>query len=186
MKPLEWKSKRSDVIVVLVIFLLTVVLFHVFISLSGSRHDRTDSVAKFLEHLASPGMFCFAVLGASIAYSPLVAFRFKVPKRITIDLEQGLLIIQRRKKKKEQLIALDGIGYVHYDRGIFSVLEIYHTFETSRRGSFRKRFRTIMVPFWGMALNRRDLKEIVKRLKEHGGTEERLIQKRSFEDLMSD
>ncbi len=186
MKPLEWKSKRSDVLVLVGLYFLIIAGLLVLFALRGSRYDRTDSAGKFLQHLASPSYILMAFIFGGLAYSPLFAFRHKVPKKIILDQEQGVLIIQRRHLKKEQLIALDGIGYVYYERGIFVVLEIYHSFETSRRGFIRKRFRTIAVPFWGMAINRRDLKQIVQRLKEHGGIEEQRTEKRSLYDLMND
>lgn len=186
MKPIEWKSKRSDVLVLVGLYFLIITGLLILFALRGARHDRTDSAEKFLQHLSSPSYIFMAFIFGGIAYSPLFAFRHKVPRKIVFDPEQGLLIIQRRYTKKEQLIALDGIGYVYYDRGIFVVLEIYHSFETSRRGFIRKRFRTIAVPFWGMAINRRDLKEIVQRLKQHGGIAEPRTEKRSLYDLMND
>lgn len=182
---IEWKSKRSDVLVVIGLFILTVLGFHVFLSLTGSRHDRTDSFAKFLEHLTDPFIFFMALFGAILAYSPMYAFRFRVPKRITLDFKEGLLKILRRYKSKEQLIALDGIGYAYYQRSFFSVLEIYHSFETPR-GVYRRRFRTIVVPFWGMSITRKDILEIIGYLKQHGASEEPNVQQRSFRDLMQD
>lgn len=185
MNPLEWKSKRSDVLIVVAIFILTAIGIHILMSLNGGRHDRTDSFDKFLKHLSNPGRFSMSIIISLIAYSPIYAFRFKVPRKIRIDLQKGLLIIQRRYMKKEQLIALQGIGYVYYQRSVFAILEIYHTFETPR-GTFRKRFRTIMVPFWGMSINRSDLKEIISHLKEQGAMEEPEIQKRSLQDLIQE
>lgn len=185
MEPIEWKSKRSDILIVIVFFALTIMAFHILISLRGSRHDRTDSIDKFVEHLSDPFTFLMALFAAILAYSPVYAFRFKVPKKITLDFQEGLLKIQRRHKKKEQLIALEGIGYAYYQKSAFSILEIYHTFETPR-GTYRKRFRTIMVPFWGMSINRNDLKEIITHLKEHGAEEEPNVQQRSFQELVQD
>lgn len=185
MKPIEWKSKRSDTLVLAGLYVL-VVLGFVILFAFGSRHHRVHSFDEYLQNLAKPTNYIMAFIVATIGYSPLFAFRYKVPRKIILDPEQGVLIIQRRHMKKEQLIALDGVGYVYYERGIFAVLEIYHSFETSRLGFIRKRFRTIAVPFWGMAINRRDLKQIVQRLKEHGGIEEQRTEKRSLYDLMND
>jgi hypothetical protein len=183
MTPIEWKSKRSDILIVIAFFILTIIALDLLLAFRGSRHNRTDSIDKFLEHLANPGLFFMALFGAIVGYSPVYAFRFKVPKKITLDFQEGLLKIQRRYMKKEQLIALKGIGYGYYQQSIFSVLEIYHTLETPR-GTYRKRFRTILVPFWGMAINRKDLKEIIGYLKENGAIEEPNIQKRSFRELL--
>jgi hypothetical protein len=185
MPPLEWKSKRSDILIVIALFILITIGFHILLSLRGSRHDHTDSIDKFLKHLSDPFLFFLALFGALIAYSPMYAFRFKVPKAIKLDFTEGLLKIQRRYRKKEQLIALEGIGYAYFQQSVFSVLEIYHTFETNR-GSYRRRFRTIIVPFWGMAINRKDLREIVGHLKEHGAIEEPNVQRRSLQELMQD
>lgn len=185
MQSIEWKSKRSDVFIVIGLFILTILGFHVLFALRGSRHDRTDSIVKFLEHLTDPFIFFMAFVAAILAYSPMYAFRFKVPEKITLDFQEGLLKVLRRYKTKEQLIALDGIGYAYYQRSFFSVLEIYHNFETPRR-VYRKRFRTIVVPFWGMSITRKDILEIIGYLKEHGAEEEPNVQQRSFRELMQD
>lgn len=184
-----WKSKSSDLFVTLLLLLLFALVAHVFISsgISTRRYHHHyisgRHIEPFSERLTNPLNICISVMGSLLAFSPIYIFKRKVPKSITLDDDQDLLIVQKRTRKKSQTIALRGAGYLYYSVSGFSVLEIYHDFETNR-GTFRKRYLTVLVPKFGMSITDKHLKQLVSLLQQNGLTEEPNVKKRTWNELI--
>lgn len=183
----QWKSKRTDFLVTIVLLFVFMCLFHLIIS-SGlgrrSHHYRDpDNRQTFVQRLTDPADIGMSIIGTLLVFSPLYVFRRKVPKSIALDTDQRLLTVQKRTKKKPQTIALEASGYHYYSLIGFSVFEIYNDFHT-RNGSVRKRYLTVLIPKVGMSMTDKDLKKLVGLLKEEGVPKEEGAKKRTWKELV--
>jgi len=183
----QWKSKRTDFLVTIVLLFIFMCLFHLMIA-SGlgrpSHHYRDrDNHEPFEQRLTDPLHVGMSIIGTLLVFSPLYVFRRKVPKSIFLDTDQRLLTIQKRTKKKPQIITLEASGYHYYSLIGFSVFEIYNDFHT-RNGSVRKRYLTVLIPKVGMSITDRDLRKLVQLLKEEGVPQEKGAKKRTWQELV--
>ncbi len=164
------------------------VFFHLLISsgIGARRHHnsyRTNHTESFAKRLSDPANIGITIIGSLLLFSPLYVFKRKVPQQITFNGEEQTLMIQKRNKRKPQTIGLEGAGFHYYRLFLFSVLEIYHDFET-RNGTLRKRYLTILIPMFGMSISDRDLQTLVSLLKQSGVQPELNVKKRTWTELV--
>jgi hypothetical protein len=180
----QWKSKRTDFLFTVVLLLAFMCCFHL-VSNAGLRKRpfRSHNTESYGQRLKDPMNIGMSIAAGLLVFSPLYVFRRKVPRVLTLDTDRKRLVVHKRTRKKEQVIALQNAGYYYYTLFFFSVFEIYHDFETSR-ASHRKRYLTVLIPKAGMAIRDKDLRELISLLREAGVETETGAKKRTWKELV--
>jgi len=153
-----WKGKWSDLILVLVYFMLYSVGIHVLSSVRlAIRHN-----VPIMEQIKDPSNVFLSFALLFFFMSPVWVYFRKVPKKLIIDYTNSELFIH--KKRRVLKYNMDKIRYAKRVTTFFYILEIHATFETSRNGEIEKLASSIIVPNWGLSWNKKTMNEIVKEL----------------------
>ena len=173
-----WKRKATDGFLVFIYYLLTVVIFHIYVSFHEERHQHTT----FADRVFNPWSLLLALVILTLIYSPVWAYFDKIPKAIIIDAENRELSITRRRRSKSKVFHLDNTSFHFQQSAFYSVLSIYAHFMGSRGQQLRKRSATVMVPAFGLSFNSRVLAEVVQELKALNVAEDTVKNLKSFSD----
>lgn len=154
-----WKGKSTDVLLVILYFLIYGIGFHIMLVLRQKRKHQSD----FNFTLDNPFQYLLTFFLLFIFMSPTMVYFSKVPKMLEIDSLKRKLVLHKRSKKLGYNI--DKIRYYKRETSIFFILEIHATFEVPQKAPFEKLATTIIVPNWGLSWNRKKMLEIVAELK---------------------
>ena len=161
----EWKGSKKDIFVTYGIYLLFVTLVHIYICSSAQHAHRVNK--QMFEDLFNIWHFLGVLFLVSLfMLSPVWIYIRKVPKSISIDTSNLKLTIKRRVRMKSPIFDLNSISYAYYTTSMFSVIEIYGPFTSSRGQILEKRLSTIVVHNKGMSWNQKVFEEIVETLDE--------------------
>lgn len=150
-----WKGKSSDLLLVLLYFVLYSVAVHIITTIRHSiRYDK-----NIIESLLDPMNFLFTFCLLFIFMSPVWVYFRKVPKMLKIDSQHKKLEIH--KKRRTLKYNMDKIRFYKRTTTLFYILEIHATFESSRNVEFEKLATSIIVPNWGLSWDKTKMEEIV-------------------------
>jgi len=150
-----WKGKSSDLLLVLLYFVLYSIGIHIIVTIRHSiKHDE-----NIIESIKDPMNFLFTFGLLFFFMSPVWVYFRKVPKILKIDLQNKKLEIH--KKRKTLKYNMDKIRFYKRPTSFFYILEIHATFESSRNRQFEKLATSIIVPNWGLSWNKTKMEEIV-------------------------
>lgn len=161
-----YSAKRTDI---LYFFLLGIIVsfgFHAYISLIGRRN--THSYAERMETFLSPGWYLFSLVFSLIIFSPVWNFRRKYPKELTIDFDNGKLSVRKRNKSKLIVLDKDNLSYFVSHGRLYSRLEIYYEFLSSRGIPVKKRVVYLTAPLALFSFNTTTVLQIRKDLEDIG------------------
>lgn len=155
-----WKGKSSDLLLVLLYFVIYGAGIHIFVTIRHSIRHNED----IIESLKNPLNFLFTLCLVFFFMSPIWVYFRKVPKLLKIDSSTKKLEIQ--KKGKTLKYNMDKIRFYKRTTSLFYIIEIHASFESYRNGQFEKLATSIIVPNWGLSWNRKKMDEIVNEFKE--------------------
>lgn len=150
-----WKGKSSDLLLVLLYFVIYASGIYIISTIRYSLKYKAD----ILESLKDPLNFIFTFSLIFFFLSPVWVYYRKVPKMLKIDSLHKKLEIH--KKRKILHYNMDKIRFYKRTTRLFYILEIHATFESSINGQFEKLATSIIVPNWGLSWNKKKMDEIV-------------------------
>jgi hypothetical protein len=155
-----WKGKSSDLLLVLLYFVLYTIGIHIIAAIRHSiKYDES-----IVESIKNPVNFLFTFGLLFFFMSPVWVYFRKVPKMLKIDLQNKMLVIH--KKRKILQYNMDKIRFYKRVTSLFYILEIHATFESSRNEQFERLATSIIVPNWGLSWNKTKMEEIVTEFKD--------------------
>jgi hypothetical protein len=161
-----YAARRSDILGFILLAIIASIGFHAFISFSGRRNGRSEEerIADFL----SPGWYLFSLMLSLIFFSPVWNFRRKYPKELSIDTENGKLTVRKRNKRKPLVLDKDNLSYFVSHAPLYSRLEIYYEFLSSRGIPVKKRVVDLTAPIALFSFNTATVLRIRKDLDDLG------------------
>lgn len=159
MQTQTWKGKRTDLVLVLLYFMLYGFLVHLITTFRHAvkyHEDFSHAVGNPLNILLTCCLVFFFM-------SPVWVYFRKVPKSLMLDPENHRLEIKKRRKTYGY--NTNKIRYYERNTPFFFILEIHATFPSSKGGEFERLANTIIVPNWGLSWNRKKMIAIVDALK---------------------
>lgn len=158
----EWKGKPSDIVLVVIYFILYSIVLHIGFSINQSFKKGVD----FMETALDP-MEYLLMFGIMIVFmSPVGVYFSKVPKSLMFDTLNKKMEV--RKRSKTLKYNTDKIRFFKRETQFFFILEIHATFINRKNEEFEKLATTIIVPNWGLSWNRKKMEEIISVFRNEG------------------
>lgn len=146
--------------------MLYVLLFSGGMHISSVLKNRKHSHLELIDRLLDPFSFFMCLFISILLMSPFTFYYKKVPRKLTVNLEERRLQIIKKRNSKPLNFDFDRISYYSQSYFFFTTLEIYSEFTSSRGVIMNKRFTGIVVPSFGFSWNKKTIRQITDTFKE--------------------